>query len=432
MALSYKQPPKFDEKSSYETWKNEIEIWRRVTDVKKEKQALAITLSLSGKARETALEIPADDLDKEAGVTLLIEKLDAVFLKEAKDLAYEAYTHFDIYRKSEECKMADYIYEYEIRYGKCKKHDMTLPDAILAFKLLDNANLSSKDKRLAMTACSELTFASMKSALKRIFGDRTTVPSDSEAINIKQESAYFTKQKAYSPYKQTYNSPYKQTYKQSYSSRNTEPPGTNPINKFGKRSKCVVCKSVFHWVKECPHKPVESVQQTSEVEPTGSATGVSVETVNITLFTKESQLDHEIFVVESLGAAIIDTACTKTVCGEKWLNNYVEKMDKSLEGNYTTSKSNRKFRFGDGNVVLSDRKVTIPAKIGSKICKIETEVVKADIPLLLSKDSLKRADTVLNLKTDKATMFGKPVDLEFTSSGHYCVRIMDQKNNDSS
>ncbi|KAL5012987.1 hypothetical protein ScPMuIL_011538 [Solemya velum] len=49
-------------------------------------------------------------------------------------------------------------------------------------------------------------------------------------------------------------------------------------------------------------------------------------------------------------------------------------------------------------------------------CNIEAEVVKADIPLLLSKESLKRAETVLDLSNDSATMFKQPVDLEFTSS----------------
>lgn len=49
------------------------------------------------------------------------------------------------------------------------------------------------------------------------------------------------------------------------------------------------------------------------------------------------------------------------------------------------------------------------------------------IPLLLSKVSLKRAGTVLYMKNDRAVMFNQPVELEFTSSGHYCVNIMDNE-----
>lgn len=85
------------------------------------------------------------------------------------------------------------------------------------------------------------------------------------------------------------------------------------------------------------------------------------------------------------------------------------------------------FRFGDGKVVYSTKKFKIPAKIGQTNCHIETGVVSANIPLLLSKASMKRAGTVLDMEKDRAVMFNKPVKHNFTSSGHYCVNIMDNK-----
>ena len=77
-------------------------------------------------------------------------------------------------------------------------------------------------------------------------------------------------------------------------------------------------------------------------------------------------------------------------------------------------------------MVKSFKQAVLPAKIGSTKCSIKAEVVKANIPLLLSKESLKRADTVLDLKNDTAEMFGKPV--KFTSSGHYCIDISNDGN----
>ena len=50
---------------------------------------------------------------------------------------------------------------------------MKLPDAVLAFRLLDTAGLSVKDKQLALTSCSDLAFSDMKSALKRIFDNKS-------------------------------------------------------------------------------------------------------------------------------------------------------------------------------------------------------------------------------------------------------------------
>ena len=40
---------------------------------------------------------------------------------------------------------------------------------------------------------------------------------------------------------------------------------------------------------------------------------------------------------------------------------------------------------------------------------------------IIIKSSIKKANTVLDLKEDKVTMFDNLVELEFTSSGHYCI-----------
>ncbi len=79
----WKIPPVFDEKKSYESWKNEVEIWRLVTDLDKKKQALAVALSLMGRARDSVMEIAAGDLNKDDGMTTLLTKLAL------------AYTEFD-------------------------------------------------------------------------------------------------------------------------------------------------------------------------------------------------------------------------------------------------------------------------------------------------------------------------------------------------
>ena len=70
---------------------------------------------------------------------------------------------------------------------------------------------------------------------------------------------------------------------------------------------------------------------------------------------------------------------------------------------------------------MSEQSVIIPDKIGDTVCKVKTEVVQNDIPLFLSKESLKRVNVVLDLKNDKAVLFGNEVKLKKTSSGHYCV-----------
>lgn len=54
--------------------------------------------------------------------------------------------------------MTDYIIDFEQQYSRMRKYKMELPDAVLAFKLLDTACLEVKDRQLALTACTDLDF----------------------------------------------------------------------------------------------------------------------------------------------------------------------------------------------------------------------------------------------------------------------------------
>ena len=91
MAFNYKAPPELKDKSKYETWKKELSLWQIFTDLSKSKQAPAICLSLSGRAREAALEINIDKLHSDNGVQELITELDSLFLKDSEQRIYAAY-----------------------------------------------------------------------------------------------------------------------------------------------------------------------------------------------------------------------------------------------------------------------------------------------------------------------------------------------------
>lgn len=85
---------------------------------------------------------------------------------------------------------------------------------------------------------------------------------------------------------------------------------------------------------------------------------------NATSLFTEAMSDLEIFLAKSLGSTFIDTACTRSVYGEKWLENYVkdlnpDQVDQSLQ---TEIPSCRTFQVGDRNFVYSTRKVKLIAK----------------------------------------------------------------------
>ncbi len=140
--------------------------------------------------------------------------------------------------------------------------------------------------------------------------------------------------------------------------------------------------------------------------------------------------DAEIFMTESLGSAIIDTACTRTVCGEKEMAGKVywrphsrssEPVDKNRNSQLQTI-SVRRWEFS-----AFTSNVKLPAKIGLTKCLIETEVVKVDIPLLLSKTSLKKAGPFWTWKRTVQWCSNNLFHLNYYS-GHYCVDIRDKDN----
>ena len=97
-------PPIFKSDDSYESWKNEVSVWQLMTTLEKKKQALAITLSLTGQAKAKALEIDVTKLNSETGVDELLKALDE--LSRAK--AEPSNSHLADFEKTEEKEICFY------------------------------------------------------------------------------------------------------------------------------------------------------------------------------------------------------------------------------------------------------------------------------------------------------------------------------------
>ena len=61
--------------------------------------------------------------------------------------------------------------------------------------------------------------------------------------------------------------------------------------------------------------------------------------------------------------------------------------------------------------------------VGEQPVRIRTNVVREEISLLLSKKSMKTAETNIDFKTDTVSMFGSQQELITTSSLHYAVPL---------
>ena len=95
MAKSLKTPPLFNsEEDSYERFKHDIDIWKAYSDIDKKKMGHAVYLTLTGTACDAVRDMKVDVLSKNGGLDKLIEKLDAVFLKDKTMRADDAFQKF--------------------------------------------------------------------------------------------------------------------------------------------------------------------------------------------------------------------------------------------------------------------------------------------------------------------------------------------------
>ena len=400
-------PPRLSEDIPYKSWKNKLEMWKLVCGIDKKEQGIIVLLqSLNGnkKAEKAVSNLTAETLYNNDGLNIILEKLNAVFQSEEIEDAYYTYSMFSNFKRNQNVTMNDYIIEFENLHFKMDSHGMKLPDKVLGFKLLDGASVSENQRQMCLTLANDLTYSSMKGALKRIFGDKINPlfqvkDSLNDNIMIKQEETALI-------------------FEQNKKVKKNK---LNPLDKQGKLTRCVICDSKMHWAKHCPHKsstkPVNITETVSDEETNDD------EEVNIILMTNE----YEVLINEMEVNAIIDTACTKTVAGEKWFHNYLKCLDDTALNKVETRSSKKTFKFGDGRKVSSKFQAVIPVKIGDKNCFIETEIVDEKIPLLLSKSSLKKAETVLNLKEDKVRMFDQDIKVNLSSNGHYAVEIVPQE-----
>ena len=180
--------------------------------------------------------------------------------------------------------------------------------------------------------------------------------------------------------------------------------------------RCHECKSTQHFVQQCPYKKVEDAKMT----------------VHLTLIAGSASKDQEVLLVESLARGILDSACTKTVAGRTWTEEFLSLLSEDERTMALKSKKTGSslYRFGDGQETRSKHEITVPMTICGKRIQIVVDVVENDIPLLISRPTMTQLGMVLNTADHTVTVAGEKFNLEFNRSGHYIIPVCDWMNQD--
>ena len=210
---------------------------------------------------------------------------------------------------------------------------MTLPSEILAFKLLRKANISKEEIMLVLTGMNysnkETLYDEAKQSLKKFKGDKAEGSANS-STSIKLEPAFLAEHEETllaAGYIKQYRggrsgkgaySRGNQRGRAQQSSKKVNPTGTD-----GKTLTCKYCGSFRHLVANCQH----TKETMAKVHITDTSPKDEQDDEHVVLFTGYDKREIAQLGIDAHNCAVLDSACSSTVCGETWLANYLNWMN---------------------------------------------------------------------------------------------------------
>ena len=267
-----KNPPVLVDLENYEQWKEDVLMWKEITDLSKNKQALVVHLTLKGQAKEVANQVSTADKKTEDGLMKLLEKLDEAFLKEPERRKFMAYQEFEECLRKDGVPICEFMREFDTKYFKMREKGMELPDEVLAFRLVKNCKLTEVQKNQVMASTKPLSFKEVRATLKRMFEASGSSGTESnQGISVKEEPLYVAKMGS----KRESGAGESRTYLEEdvmWTTNYGNPSrfmragsGRYGQNRFGRyprknwrrgryNSGCFECGSMDHWVRNCDRK----------------------------------------------------------------------------------------------------------------------------------------------------------------------------------
>ena len=434
-----KAPPAFVKDADYEQWKKKMEMWQIVTSIEVKKQGAALYLVLDSDSQAALSQLTTAQINCDDGVKNIIKVLDGLYLKDKIQRATEALESFFGYERDGKMTITEYINEFDKRYGKMKAYNNTVSDECLGFRLLKQAKLSMADEKL-IKSHGTMAYENVKTQLKKVMSledssSHSNTPIKEE-IKVESDLTLYTNPTRGQNWGQRfprYQRAFRGVNRGSQAVRGrgySQMRGSNPTDQYGNITTCIACGSRYHWLDKCPEKKEHATyyEDSRDIDENCQEfyDGEREETYyNVTLFQSDYDSPKNIksLVHESFNCAVIDCGASKTVCGQIWLNSFLDSLDTVMKNKVEYAPSMNMFKFGDGRSVRSTGFAYIPAVIGKCKAFIKADVVSEDIPLLLSKCSLKRANAEMNFFEDTIRILGQKLKMYETASGHYVLPI---------
>ena len=243
----------------------------------------------------------------------------------------------------------------------------------------------------------------------------------------------------------------------------------NPIRN-GRQDLCDICGTWTHYRRDCPFNPSSKAAMygdydnqdngdnvylyngehtfVSEVpdfinDDVPADTGQSSAPVDhvtallATLADKKTGPEEEVKILltytlntdvikQGYGQVVLDSGCVKSVGSTVRVNGFINTLHPATRAQIKVEPSSRVFKFGGGQKRKSVGTFYIPCSLNNKnIVLVMDAVEQDDLPLLLSKESMKKAGVTVDYVNDTAMFFNQKVQLKENEAGHYVIQLAD-------
>ena len=256
--FSEKTPPPFDAKhDNYEKWKRKLSLWESITDVDKKKRGSLIIVRLDEDTQDSIWESVEDaDIKSDTGAQHVTNHMDKLFKRDDTLSAYEDYEAFETYQRPAGMSIVAYCREFERKLKKVQTAGTTLGDHILSYRLLKSARLTASQLELLRATAKDMSYKEVTTQLKKTFksedkdcGGDVKVKEEPEDSII--DSVEYVKQDTlFGRSSRNYNNDKWSSRKSDYKGQKKR--GKNPLDQYGRVTRCIHCESINHWIKDCP------------------------------------------------------------------------------------------------------------------------------------------------------------------------------------
>ena len=447
--------------TSARSYLRQVEAWRRLTYLPANQQGLVLYRHLTGKAWVSAEELNVDALSRDDGVHYLMSWLRNRYLDlEVTRIGKALSEMFRKLRRKPGQSIRDYNAEYDRLYARLKEVGCVLPEECAAWLYVDRLQLED-GAELNLLASVGNVYSLCKLQKAAIIQDRglrkpwehsgkgnrkpytahvTDNPDDEEDTdgeNFGGEEdmpeevavAYVTYQTAKNKYRE--HSKARGFRGEVGNQENTGGKGgdqatgaskirDDKLKQIKARSFCSGCGRRGHWHRdaECPNN--------AGAKDAGNGKGAPVvKEVCVTMPAEVMTVKH----VTGLLLGITDTACSRTVAGTQWLQEYMNLIgDDGAQPEL--SRECEAYKFGTGRIHYSSFSVILSFSLGDKVVQLRASIIPGDVPLLLSKTVLGKMGMIYDVSIGCAdfTHVGlKGYKLLATASGHPAIPIVPAK-----